>query len=85
MHISQGNPFSEDGRRGTFELLDLQKKGELSFKDIKFMNDQLKYGYSEEQLVEIIHTIGGYTADTIPFDRFNAYVKRKVNRVKRNL
>jgi uncharacterized tellurite resistance protein B-like protein len=49
------------------------------------MSDQLKYGYSEEQLVEIIKAIGGYTAETITFEKFNSYIKRKTSRVKRSI
>lgn len=72
------------GRRGTFDLLDLNKNGELSIKDLKFLNEHLKYGYTETQLWNIIRAVGGYSAETITFDKFNSYVRRKVNRVKRN-
>lgn len=49
------------------------------------MNEQLKYGYDEAQLWDIIRAVGGYSAETISFDKFNTHVKRKINRVKRNM
>lgn len=56
----------------------MEGKGELNISDLKFINEQLKYGYIEDQLWEIIHAVGGYNADTISWDKFNAYIKRKV-------
>jgi hypothetical protein len=40
----------------------------------------LKYGYQDEQLVEIIHSVGGYGAETITWDRFNKFIQKKVDR-----
>ncbi len=34
---------------------------------MRYINDQFKYGFTDEQLIEIIHAVGGYNADTIPF------------------
>ena len=48
------------------------------------MRSGISYNYSETQLWDIIRAVGGYNAETITFDRFNSYVRRKVNRVKRN-
>lgn len=76
----QGSPFSEEGRRANFTLLDVEGKGELNITDLKYINDQLKYGYSEDQLWEIIHAVGGYNAETISWEKFNNYIKRKVER-----
>jgi len=83
--IIKGNPFSEEGRRAHFNLLDYEAKGELTITDLKYINEQLNYGYIEDQLWEIIHSVGGYNADTISFDKFNHYVKRKVDNRKRTL
>jgi hypothetical protein len=30
--------------------LDVEGKGELNISDLKYINDQLKYGYTEDQL-----------------------------------
>ena len=60
----------------------MQKKGELDIGDLRVINKQLKYGYEDEQLWEIIHAISGFTAETIPYDKFNAYVKSKIRPVK---
>jgi Ca2+-binding EF-hand superfamily protein len=81
----QGNPFNEEGRRSTFNLLDYEGKGELDFKDLRYINDQLKYGYDEQQLLDIIHAVGGYNAETISFEKFNSYIKRKVDKKKLEL
>jgi hypothetical protein len=42
--------------------LDLEGKGELDLNDLRYINEQLRYGYSDEQLVEVIHAVGGYNA-----------------------
>ena len=76
----QGSPFSEEGRRANFKLLDVQGKGELDLNDLRYINEQLKYGYSDDQLVEIIHSVGGFGAETISWDKFNKFIERKVNR-----
>lgn len=54
--------------------MDVQGKGELDIHDLQYINDQLKYGYSQEQLVEIIHAVGGFGAETISYDKFNRYI-----------
>jgi hypothetical protein len=62
--------------------LDFERKGELNITDLKFINEQLKYGYNEDQLWEIIHSVGGYNADTISYEKFNSYVRRITERRK---
>ena len=47
---TQGSPFSEEGRKANFTLLDVEGKGELNIADLKYINEQLKYGYNEDQL-----------------------------------
>lgn len=76
----EGSPFSEEGRRANFKLLDVQGKGDLDLNDMRYINEQLKYGYSDDQLVEIIHSVGGFGAETISWDKFNKFIERKVNR-----
>ncbi len=76
----QGSPFSEEGRRANFKLLDVQGKGELDLNDLRYINEQLRYGYSDDQLVEIVHSVGGFGAETISWDKFNKFIERKVNR-----
>jgi uncharacterized tellurite resistance protein B-like protein len=47
---------------------------------LRYINDQLKYGYSDEQLVEIIHSVGGFGAEHISWEKFNKFIQRKVDR-----
>jgi hypothetical protein len=42
----------------------------------------LKYGYGEEELVDLIHTVGGYGAETVTWERFNKFVEKKINKRK---
>jgi hypothetical protein len=42
--------------------MDVQGKGELDINDMKFISEQLGYGYSDEQLWDLIHSVGGYGA-----------------------
>jgi Ca2+-binding EF-hand superfamily protein len=60
--------------------LDVEGKGELNLNDLRYINEQLKYNYSDDQLVEIIHSVGGFGAETISWDKFNKFIERKVNR-----
>ena len=80
--MTQGSPFSEDGRRCNFNLLDVQGKGELDLNDLRYINDQLKYGYSDEQLLDIVHTVGGYGAETITWEKFNKFIDKKLTKRK---
>ena len=83
--MTQGNPFSEEGRRANFTLLDVQAKGELDLNDLRYINEQLKYGYNDDQLVEIIHSVGGYGAETISWERFNKFIQKKIDRRRLNV
>lgn len=78
----QGSPFSEDGRRANFSLLDVQAKGELNFDDLRYINDQLKYGFNDDQLLDIVHTVGGYGAETITWEKFNKFIDKKLTKRK---
>ena len=60
--------------------MDVEGKGELNLNDLRYINEQLKYNYSDDQLVEIIHSVGGFGAETISWDKFNKFIERKVNR-----
>jgi Ca2+-binding EF-hand superfamily protein len=59
-------------------LYDLQGRGELTIDELRYINDQFKYGYSDEQLWEIIHAVGGFNAETITFERFNKFISKKL-------
>ena len=58
---------------------------ELSFDDMKYLNEQFGYGYDDEQIWDIIHTVGGYGADQITFDRYNKFIDKKINKRKLGL
>jgi Ca2+-binding EF-hand superfamily protein len=60
-------------------LYDLQGRGELTIDELRYINDQFKYGYSDEQLWEIIHAVGGFNAETITFERFNKFINKKLS------
>jgi len=58
----------------------VEGKGELNLNDLRYISDQLKYNYNDDQLVEIIHSVGGFGAETISWDKFNKFIERKVAR-----
>ena len=60
--------------------MDVEGKGELNLNDLRYINEQLKYNYNDDQLVEIIHSVGGFGAETISWDKFNKFIERKINR-----
>jgi len=80
--LTQGSPFSEEGRRANFNLLDVNSKGELDLNDLRYISEQLKYGYDDDQLIDIIHQVGGYGAETVSWEKFNKFVERKLARRK---
>ena len=45
---------------------------------MQYISDQLKYGYNEDQLKELIHSVGGYGADTVSADKFNKFIAKKI-------
>ena len=59
-------------------MYDLQGRGELSIEELKYINEQFKYGFSEEQLWDVVHAVGGYNAETISFDKFSKYIQKRI-------
>jgi Ca2+-binding EF-hand superfamily protein len=59
-------------------LYDLQGRGELTIDELKYVNAQFNYGFSEEQLWEAIHAVGGYNAETITFEKFSKYIQKRL-------
>jgi Ca2+-binding EF-hand superfamily protein len=52
---------------------------------MKEINDKLGYGYSETELLDILHAVGGYNHETITFEKFNSYIRRKVVKRKQEI
>ena len=50
--------------------------------DLRYINDQLKYGFNEDQLIDIVHTVGGFGAETITWEKFNKFIDKKVTKRK---
>lgn len=46
--------------------------------DLRYINEQLHYGFEEENLVELLHSIAGFEADTIPMHKFCRYMASRV-------
>ena len=78
----QGNPYTAEGRTANFSLLDPQGKGELDINDLRYINEQLHYGYTEEQLEDLIKSVGGFGADTITADRYSKILEKRVKNRK---
>jgi hypothetical protein len=62
--------------------LDVNSKAELGIEELRYINEQLRYGYSEEQLHDIIANVGGFGANSITVDRWNKFIQRKVDKKK---
>ena len=54
----------------------------MNLDDLRYISDQLKYGYDEEALIDLIHQVGGYDADTISWEKFNKFIDRKLSKRK---
>ena len=59
-------------------MYDLQGRGELTIDELRYVNEQFRYGYNDEQLWEVIHAVGGFNAETITFEKFSKYIQKKV-------
>ena len=66
-------------------MYDLQGRGELTIDELKYLNDQFKYGFTEEQLHDVIKNVGGYNAETITFERFSKFISKKIANSKLTL
>jgi len=73
-----GNPFSEEGREAHFVLLDRHGKGELDLSDLRYINEQFHYGFDENYLVELLHSIAGFESETIPMHKFCRYLASRI-------
>ena len=60
--------------------MDIEEKGELDINDMRYISAQLGYGYEDEQLWDLIHSVGGYGATTISADRFNRFIEKKIHK-----
>lgn len=50
--------------------------------DLRYISDQLKYGYDDEQLIDLIHQVGGYGSETVTWEKFNKFIEKKVSKRK---
>jgi hypothetical protein len=62
--------------------LDVNGKGELDLDTMLYLNDQLKYGFKDAALEEIIKNVGGSAANSITHDRWNKYLQRRVDKTR---
>ena len=54
----------------------------MTLDDLRHINVQLKYGYDDDQLIDLIHTVGGYGAETVTWDKYNKFIEKKINKRK---
>jgi len=80
MKYSQGSPFNEAARRKIWELLDFEAKEVLTPEDIRFISNELKFNLTEDDIKEVIQNVAGYEADSIPYDKFEKYMARKIHK-----
>mgnify|MGYP002358967714 CR=1 FL=1 len=62
--------------------MDTQGKGELDINDMRYINDQLKYGYQEEFLHDLIKSVGGFGAETVTSEKYCKLIDKKVKQRK---
>ena len=77
-----GSPYTEEGRSAAFSLLDIQGKNELDLDDLRYLSEQLRYGFKDSHLEEIIKIVGGSAATTITHDRWNKYLQRRTDKTR---
>lgn len=75
-----GNPFSENGRRAMYDLVNPDQKEVLNLDDLKRISEQLKYNMSEDELQEVINNVAGFGKQEISWEQFNRYIAKKVDK-----
>lgn len=45
---------------------------------MRYINEQLKYGYSDDFLQELIKSVGGFGAETVTADKYCKLIDKKV-------
>ena len=50
--------------------------------ELRYINDQFKYGFNDDQLIEIVHAVGGYNAETITFEKFSKFISKRISNRK---
>jgi hypothetical protein len=50
--------------------------------DLRYLNEQLRYGFKDSHLEEIIKIVGGSAATTITHDRWNKYLQRRTDKTR---
>jgi len=58
----------------------VQGKNELDLDDLRYLNEQLRYGFKDATLEEIIKNVGGSAASTITHERWNKYLQRRTDK-----
>lgn len=49
---------------------------------MRYINEQLKYGYQDEFLHELIKSVGGFGADTVTVDKYSRFIDKKAKQRK---
>ena len=75
-----GNPFSEEGRRSMFELVDPEHREKLDMPDLKRISEQLKYNLNDEEIQEVVNNVAGFGKEEITWEQFNKYIAKKVDK-----
>jgi hypothetical protein len=52
---------------------------------MRYINEQLKYGYTEDYLHDMIKNVGGFGAETITVDRYNKVIDKRIKNRKSGL
>ncbi|KAM3143264.1 hypothetical protein pb186bvf_004596 [Paramecium bursaria] len=75
-----GNPFDQQGREQLFNTIDIEEKQTLAADDIKLISKDLHFNLTDQEVVDVIHNVGGYEATEITLDKFEKYLARKVQK-----
>jgi uncharacterized protein YpuA (DUF1002 family) len=52
----------------------------LEFDDLKRISDQLKFNLTDEDIREVINNVSGFHSKNITWDKFNAYIQKKIDK-----
>jgi hypothetical protein len=58
----------------------MEKKEFLTKEDMRFISNELRYNLEDADIDEVIHNVAGYEADSIPYEKFEKYLARKIHK-----
>lgn len=61
-------------------MIDPKGKELLEFDDLRRISEQLRFNLTDEDIREVINNVSGFNAKNITWEKFNAYIQKKIEK-----